>query len=72
MILPKPREKLSEFLVACKLEPLGKPWLSWSDSSERTRHRQTRRDTDTPWLIFIDHSLAEALKFHISLPHKYE
>ena len=72
VILPEPREKLSEFLVACKLEPLGKPWLSWSDSSERTRQRQTRRDTDTPWLIFIDHSLAEALKFHISLPHEYE
>ena len=72
VILPEPREKLSEFLVACKLEPLGKPWLSWSDSSERTRQRQTRRDTDTPWLIFIDHSLAEALKFHISLTHEYE
>ena len=37
--LPNLREKLSEFLVACKLEPLGKPWLSWSDSSERTRQR---------------------------------
>ena len=46
VILPELREKLSEFLVACKLEPLGKPWLSWSDSSERTRQRQTRRATE--------------------------
>ena len=45
VILPDLREKLSELLVACKLEPLGKPWLSWSDSSERTRQRQTRRAT---------------------------
>lgn len=37
------REKLSEFLLACKLEPLRKPWLSWSDLSEKTRQRQTRR-----------------------------
>ena len=28
VILAEPQEKLSEFLVACKLEPLGKPWLS--------------------------------------------
>ncbi|CAH3167449.1 unnamed protein product [Pocillopora meandrina] len=34
VILPEPREKLSEFL------------LSWSDSSERTRQRQTRRATE--------------------------
>ena len=27
-----PREKLNEFLLECKLEPLGKPWLSWTDS----------------------------------------
>lgn len=46
VILHEPREKLSEFLAACKLEPLGKPWLSWSDSSERTRQRQTRRATE--------------------------
>lgn len=26
VILHEPREKLSEFLAACKLEPLGKPW----------------------------------------------
>ena len=43
----EPREKLSEFLLACKLEPLGgKPWLSWSDSSEKTRQRQTKRATE--------------------------
>ena len=46
MILHEPHVKLSEFLAACKLEPLGKPWLSWSDSSERTRQRQTRRATE--------------------------
>lgn len=42
----EPRGKLNEFLLACKLEPLGKPWLGWSDSSERTRLRQTKRATE--------------------------
>ena len=43
----EPREKLSEFLLACKLEPLGgKPWLSWGDSSEKRRQRQTKRATE--------------------------
>ena len=41
-----PREKLNEFLLECKLEPLGKPWLSWTDSSEKTRQRQTKRATE--------------------------
>ena len=42
----EPRGKLNEFLVACKLEPLGKPWISWSDSTERTRLRQTKRASE--------------------------
>ncbi|XP_078368927.1 uncharacterized protein LOC144652746 [Oculina patagonica] len=42
----KPREKLNEFLLACELEPLGRPWLSWSDSTERTKLRQTKRATE--------------------------
>ena len=42
----EPRGKLNEFLIACKLEPLGKPWLCWSDSTERTRLRQTKRPTE--------------------------
>ena len=46
MILHEPHVKLNEFLAACKLEPLGKPWISWIDSSERTRQRQTRRATE--------------------------
>ena len=32
----EPRGKLNEFLLSCKLEPLGNPWMSWSDSTERT------------------------------------
>ena len=40
------RGKLNEFLLSCKLEPLGKPWMSWSDSAERTKLRQTNRATE--------------------------
>ena len=46
MILHEPHVQLSEFLAACKIEPLRKPWISWIDSSERTRQRQTRRATE--------------------------
>ena len=42
----EPRGKLNEFLLSCKLEPLGKPWMSWSGSTERTRLRQTKRTTE--------------------------
>lgn len=42
----EPRGRLNEFLLLCKLEPLGKPWISWSDSTERTRLRQTKRATE--------------------------
>lgn len=27
----EPQGKLNEFLLSCKLEPLGKPWMSWSN-----------------------------------------
>ena len=42
----EPRVKLNEFLVACKIEPLGKPWISWSESTERTRLRHTNKATE--------------------------
>ena len=42
----EPRGKLNEFLLSCKLEPLGNPWMSWSDSTERTKLRQTKRTTE--------------------------
>lgn len=29
--------------MACKVEPLGKPWVTWGEASERTRLRQTNR-----------------------------
>ena len=41
-----PQERLNEFLLTCKLEPLGKPWISWGDSTERTRLCQTKRTTE--------------------------
>ena len=42
----EPRGKLNEFVFSCKLEPLGNPWMSWSDSTERTKLRQTKGTTE--------------------------
>ena len=42
----EPRGKLNKFLLLCKLASLGKPWMSWSGSTERTKLRQTRRATE--------------------------
>lgn len=42
-----PRRKLNDFLVACKIEPLEKPWLNWQDSSGATRQRYTKKATET-------------------------
>ena len=41
-----PRRKLNDFLVACKIEPLEKPWLNWQDSSGATRQRYTKKATE--------------------------
>ncbi|XP_022810451.1 uncharacterized protein LOC111347474 [Stylophora pistillata] len=42
----KPRRKLNDFLVACKIEPLEKPWLNWQVSSGATRQRYTKKATE--------------------------
>ena len=41
-----PREKLNEFLQVSKIEPLGKPWLSWSSISDHSRQRQANKTTE--------------------------
>ena len=38
-----PREKPNEFLQVSKIEPLGKPWLSWRSISDRSRQRQANK-----------------------------
>ena len=42
----EPRGKLNEFLISCKLEPLGKPWVNWIEASEKTRLRQTKKASE--------------------------
>ena len=41
-----PRKKLNEFLQVSKIEPLGKPWLSWSSISDHSRQRQANKTTE--------------------------
>ena len=41
-----PRRKLNDFLVACEIEPLEKPWLNWQGSSGATRQRYTKKATE--------------------------
>ena len=41
-----PRGKLNDFLVACKIKPLEKPWLNWRGSSGATRQRYTKKATE--------------------------
>ena len=41
-----PRKKLNEFLQVSKIEPLRKPWLSWSSISDHSRQRQANKTTE--------------------------
>ena len=40
------RQNLNEFLISCNIAPVVRQWLTWSDSSQTTRQRYTKKSAE--------------------------